>query len=87
MPGAFVDDACSQVAAMKGPGFGVYRQDYYTDIAIATGATFIAKEVRNYIHPSRLFWDCTCLPVFSHYSLASPAGHKLVLLLLLLMHG
>lgn len=35
-----------KVAAMKVPGFGVYRQDYYTDIAIATGATFIAKEVR-----------------------------------------
>jgi chaperonin GroEL (HSP60 family) len=34
-----------QVAAMKCPGFGVYRQDYYTDISIATGATFIAKEV------------------------------------------
>lgn len=31
---------------MKCPGFGVYRQDYYTDIAIATGATFVAKEVR-----------------------------------------
>ncbi|TFJ81595.1 hypothetical protein NSK_006846 [Nannochloropsis salina CCMP1776] len=33
-----------KVAAMKGPGFGVFRQDYYTDIAIATGATFVAKE-------------------------------------------
>lgn len=31
---------------MKVPGFGIYRQEYYTDIAIATGATFVAKEVR-----------------------------------------
>lgn len=30
---------------MKVPGFGIYRQEYYTDIAIATGATFVAKEV------------------------------------------
>lgn len=43
---AFVYGTDGQVAAMKVPGFGIYRQDYYTDIAIATGATFIAKEVR-----------------------------------------
>lgn len=34
-----------KVAAMKVPGFGVFRNDYYTDISIATGATFLAKEV------------------------------------------
>jgi hypothetical protein len=54
----------SQVAAMKGPGFGVYRQDYYTDIAIATGATFIAKEVRDCsLLFIRLRTLCTRLPL------------------------
>lgn len=58
---------------MKGPGFGVYRQDYYTDIAIATGATFIAKEVRTCIHPLdssfRLGTLGTRWPVFRPQSL------------------
>lgn len=41
---------------MKCPGFGVYRQDYYTDIAIATGATFVAKEVNTYYVMSYIEW-------------------------------
>mmetsp|Transcript_14976 Transcript_14976/g.22102 ORF Transcript_14976/g.22102 Transcript_14976/m.22102 type:complete len:449 (-) Transcript_14976:43-1389(-) len=33
------------VVAIKAPGFGNRRKDYLQDIAIATGATFIAEEV------------------------------------------
>ncbi len=33
------------ICAMKAPGFGVRRKDLLQDIAIATGATYVAQEV------------------------------------------
>eukprot|EP00588_Corethron_pennatum_P003029 CAMPEP_0194296030 /NCGR_PEP_ID=MMETSP0169-20130528/54993_1 /TAXON_ID=218684 /ORGANISM="Corethron pennatum, Strain L29A3" /LENGTH=593 /DNA_ID=CAMNT_0039045363 /DNA_START=204 /DNA_END=1985 /DNA_ORIENTATION=- len=33
------------VVAIKSPGFGIRRKEYLQDIAIATGATFVAEEV------------------------------------------
>mmetsp|Transcript_1432 Transcript_1432/g.2621 ORF Transcript_1432/g.2621 Transcript_1432/m.2621 type:complete len:594 (+) Transcript_1432:327-2108(+) len=33
------------VAAIKAPGFGMRRKEYLQDIAIATGATYVAEEV------------------------------------------
>lgn len=34
------------VVAIKAPGFGQSRKEYLQDVAIATGATFVAEEVR-----------------------------------------
>lgn len=53
-----------QVAAMKVPGFGIYRQDYYTDIAIATGATFVAKEVIDRASLGPACSVCLWVPVY-----------------------
>jgi chaperonin GroEL (HSP60 family) len=33
------------VVAIKAPGFGMRRKEYLQDIAIATGATYVAEEV------------------------------------------
>ena len=35
-----------EVCAIKAPGFGSRRKDLLQDIAIATGATYVAEEVR-----------------------------------------
>jgi len=34
------------VVAIKAPGFGTRRKDMLQDIAVATGATYVAEEVR-----------------------------------------
>ena len=33
------------VVAIKAPGFGTRRKDMLQDIAVATGATYVAEEV------------------------------------------
>jgi len=34
------------VVAIKAPGFGTRRKDMLQDIAVATGATYVAEEVK-----------------------------------------
>ena len=36
------------VVAIKAPGFGTRRKDMLQDIAVATGATYVAEEVLNF---------------------------------------
>lgn len=66
---------------MKCPGFGVYRQDYYTDIAIATGATFVAKEVNTYHVMSYIEWGAhPCVritPIWPSMTSDPPTTHHI----------
>jgi len=41
-----------EVCAIKAPGFGSRRKDLLQDIAIATGATYVAEEVCAFLSSS-----------------------------------